>query len=848
MAVNEAGEIRGRQSYERGHRPRITTYSAPAGGWGSVKSLVRSLVRERNPMSATPELMRQNKPDGFACVSCAWAKPGKPHTFEFCEEGAKATTWEITSRRATPAFFATHRLAELESWSDHDLEELGRLTHPLRWDAASDRYLPVSWDQAFREIGKELKSLQPDSAVFYTSGRASLETSYMYALMARLFGTNNLPDSSNMCHESTSVALPESIGVGVGTVTLDDFAKTDGIFFFGQNVGTSSPRMLHDLQDASRRGVPIVTFNPLRERGLIEFANPQSITDMLSFGGTRISEQYHQLKAGGDLAAMAGMCKALIAADDDARGRGAAPILDHTFIAEHTHGFEHFKNAIAAFDWPALEERSGLTRGAMEAAAAVYARCESVIGIYGMGVTQHRHGVETVQMLVNFLLLRGHFGRGGAGICPVRGHSNVQGQRTVGITEKPELAPLDKLAKQYRFEPPRHRGLNTVEACQAIIEGKVRAFVSLGGNFVRAVPDRGMIEPAWRKLRLTVQIATKLNRSHLVHGEISYVLPCIGRIELDRQTTGPQSVTIEDSTGCVHGSLGLHPPASRHLLSEPAIVAGIAKAILPAESGPDWDAWVGDYSQIRDAIAETYPDIFHDFNQRMWQPGGFHRPIGPRERKWKTNSGKANFIGPDALDEDPDVAHDRDDRDILQLITLRSNDQFNTTIYGYNDRFRGIHGTRMVVLMNRNDIARRGLRDGEIVNLKTAVHDGQHREVGGLRVTAYDIPEGCCAGYYPECNPLVPLWHHAKRSKVPAAKSVPVRVERAADQSRDRLRTAEHRVEEPFRFLARDIGAGASVAAQQLARASRRDPRWAIGIGLMTGALLALLMRRRARS
>ena len=850
MSVLENYRVRGKRwsESESRHRPRVMTYSAPAGGWGSVRSLVRSLLRERNPASASLELMRQNKPDGFACVSCAWAKPGNPHTFEFCENGAKATTWEITSRRVRPAFFAAHRVAELESWADHDLEELGRLTHPLRWDAASDRYLPVSWQAAFREIGRELQSLEPDSVVFYASGRASLETSYMYALMARLYGTNNLPDSSNMCHESTSVALPESIGVAVGTVILDDFAKADGILFFGQNVGTSSPRLLHDLQDASRRGVPIVTFNPLRERGLIEFANPQSPPDMLSFGGTRISEQYHQVKAGGDLAAMVGMCKALIAADQDARNGGAPPLLDHAFIAEHTHGFDQFVTAIAAFDWPALEQRSGLTRGAMEAAAAVYARCKSVIGVYGMGITQHRHGVETVQMLVNLLLLRGNFGRDGAGICPVRGHSNVQGQRTVGITEKPELAPLDTFAKQYGFEPPRHKGLNTVEACQAIIEGKVRAFVGLGGNFVRAVPDRGVIEPAWRRLRLTVQIATKLNRSHLVHGEISYVLPCLGRIELDRQATGPQSVAVEDSTGCMHGSLGLHPPASPHLLSEPAIVAGIAKATLAAEAGPNWDAWVADYSLIRDAIAETYPDIFHDFNQRMWRPGGFHRPVGPRQRKWKTSSGKANFIGPEALDEDPDVAHDTDDREILQLITLRSNDQFNTTVYGYNDRFRGIHGTRMVVLMNRNDIDRRGLRDGEIVDLATAVHDGHHREVRGFRVTAYDIPEGCCGGYYPECNPLIPLWHHAKRSKVPAAKSVPVRIERAADQSKDRLETLEHHVNEPLRFLANDLSVSASVAARQLARASRGDPRWAAGAGFLLGTVLALLVLRRQRT
>jgi len=840
MAVQEKERVGETDVVEFTHQPRIKDYSAPAGGWGSVKSLARSLTRERNLASASLELMRQNKPGGFACVSCAWAKPGKPRTFEFCEEGAKATSWEITTRRAPPEFFAAHRLAELERWADHDLEELGRLTHPLRWDAASDRYLPVSWDVAFREIATELKALEPDSVVFYTSGRASLETAYMYALTARLYGTNNLPDSSNMCHESTSVALPESIGVSVGTVTLEDFAKTDGIFFFGQNVGTSSPRMLHDLQDARRRGVPIVTFNPLRERGLVEFANPQSPVDMLTPGATEISEQYHQVKSGGDLAAMVGMCKALIAADEVQGG-----VLDHDFLHEHTQGFEEFKRSIAGFGWPEVEERSGLTRSAIEAAAGIYARSKAAIGVYGMGITQHRHGVETVQMLVNLLLLRGNFGKPGAGICPVRGHSNVQGQRTVGISEKPQLVPLDKLASQYAFEPPRKKGLATVEACEAIIAGKVRGFVSLGGNFVRAVPDHGVIEPAWRKLRLTVQIATKLNRSHLIHGEVSYILPCLGRIELDRQKTGRQAVTVEDSTGCVHGSLGLHPPASPHLLSEPAIIAGIAKATLPPGRGPDWDAWVGNYALVRDAIAETYPEIFHDFNRRMWQPGGFHRPLGPRERKWNTSSGKANFITCETLDDDPDVPHGGGESAVLQLITLRSNDQFNTTIYGYNDRFRGVHGTRMVVLMNRRDIERRGLGDGDMVHLVGAVEDGRHREVRNFRVTAYDIPEGCCAGYYPECNPLVPLWHHAKRSKVPGSKSVPVRLVRASPAAAQEFETVERRVETPLRFLARDVEAGATVAALQIARASRANMAWPLGIGIVLGVAAGFATRGR---
>jgi molybdopterin-dependent oxidoreductase alpha subunit len=760
-----------------GDKPKIEPYKGPAGGWGSVRSVESILTREGRFLSGNALLLKQNKPDGYACVSCAWAKPAEPHPFEYCENGAKATAWELTTKRVTPEFFARHRIAELRTWTDHQLEEAGRLTHPMRWDKASDTYVPVSWEEAFSEIGRELKTFEPDQVVFYCSGRASLETSYMWGLFARLYGNNNLPDSSNMCHESTSVALPESIGVPVGTVLLDDFEKTDCIFFFGQNVGTNSPRMLHPLQDASKRGVPIITFNPLRERGLERFTNPQAPTEMVTGAETRISSQYHQVKAGGDIAAIMGMAKALIEADDRAREQGKPPVLDHGFIAEHTHGFEEFAQAARRYSWPDLEREAGLPREALEAAAAEYARAKAVIGIYGMGLTQHRTGVENVQMVMNFLLLRGNIGKPGAGICPVRGHSNVQGQRTVGISEKPELVPLDSLKEQYNFEPPRKTGMNTVEACEGIIKGEVRAFLGLGGNFIRAVPETEVMEHAWSRLRLTVQIATKLNRNHLVHGEISYVLPCLGRIEIDEQATGPQAVSVEDSTTCIHGSNGFARPASPDLLSEPRIVAELAKATLPPKAEVPWDEWVADYARIRDAIERTYPDDFRDFNARMWQPGGFPRPIGARERKWKTKTGKANFILPRSLVRTLGIAEQ--DHDVLTLMTVRSNDQFNTTVYGYHDRFRGIKGTRRVILMNRNDIVRLGLKEGEMVSLRTAVDDGIAREVSDMRVTSYDIPEGCCASYYPECNPLIPLWHHAERSKVPAAKSIPIRIERS---------------------------------------------------------------------
>jgi molybdopterin-dependent oxidoreductase alpha subunit len=753
------------------HEPAI-----PAGGWGSLKEVGTILLEERVPPQRAALLLKQNKPDGYACVSCAWAKPAHPHPAEFCESGAKATAWEVTGKRIGADFFARHTVRELERWHDHDLEDAGRLTVPLRYDAASDKYVEVSWEQAFDEIGAHLRGFDPKSVVFYSSGRASLETSYLYQLFARMYGNNNLPDSSNMCHESTSVALPKSIGVPIGTVVLDDFEKTDCILFFGQNVGVNSPRMLHQLQDARKRGVPIITFNPLRERGLVSFTNPQSPLEMLTGAETPISTQYHQLKAGGDTAALMGLCKAVLEEDEAARKRGDPPAVDAAFIAGHTHGLDAFADKVRATGWHEIEQESGLDRADIRDAARVYMGAHAVIGVYGMGLTQHRNGVQNVQMLVNLLLLRGNIGKPGAGICPVRGHSNVQGQRTVGITEKPELAPLDKLKEQYGFEPPRDKGLNTIDACKGIRDGSVKALVSLGGNLVRAVPDHGQMDAAWRALPLTVQVSTKLNRSHLVHGQAAYILPCLGRIEIDRQGGVAQAVSVEDSTGCMHGSRGMAEPAADTLLSEPAIVAGLAKATLAPNPKVDWDAWVADYGRIRNAIAATYPEIFHDFNARMWTPGGFRKPVAAARREWKTPNGKANFTVPDSLTVDPDLP---DRAGTLRLFTVRSDGQFNTTIYSLDDRFRGVEGDRMVVLMSRADMEERGLRDGERVSVLTATDDGVERRVDGLKVMAYPIPPGCIAGYYPECNPLIPLWHHAKESFVPAAKSIAVRIEAA---------------------------------------------------------------------
>lgn len=755
--------------------PTFEPYKGPSGGWGSVHSLLRHTTGEHMPtIEGVRQLTRQNKADGFMCVSCAWAKPRDPHAFEFCENGAKATMWELDQGCVGEEFFARHSVSELLTWSDHDLERRGRLTRPMRYDAASDHYVPVSWDEAFATVGRELRALEPKSVVFYASGRASLETSYMYALMARLYGNNNLPDSSNMCHESTSVGLPRSIGVSVGTVLLEDFHHTDCILSFGQNVGSNSPRMLHQLQEASRRGAPIMTFNPLLERGWERFTNPQEPVQMATGQSTRISTHYYQVKAGGDLAAMQGICKALLEADVAARHSGRTPVLDDAFIAEHTRGFDAFAQSVRASSWSDIEQQSGLSRTQMEAAAQVYACARATIFIYGMGLTQHRHGVDNVRMLCNLMLMRGQVGLPGAGMCPVRGHSNVQGQRTVGISEKPELVPLDRLAEQYDFSPPREKGLDTIGTVEGVLDGSVRAFVGLGGNFVRAAPETGLLEHHWRQMRLTVQVATKLNRSHLVCGEVALLLPCLGRLERDCQASGDQRVTMEDSTACIHGSLGTHEPNSEHLLSEPAIVAGMAQATLPPNPKVPWREWVGDYGRVRDAIEATYPEQFADFNARMLEPGGFPRPNAARERRWKTESGKAEFHVPPVLT----ATGFEDTAGRLRLMTLRSNDQFNTTIYGYRDRFRGIEGTRRVVLMNRSDIAVLGLREGEQVGLVTDVDDGIHRELGGLRVVPYDIPAGCVGAYYPECNLLMPASHHAIDSHVPAAKSIPVRVQR----------------------------------------------------------------------
>ncbi|MDB5688613.1 MAG: formate dehydrogenase [Sphingomonas bacterium] len=747
-------------------------YKGSEGGWGSLRGIAEILVKEVDRPAVLDTLRRQNKAGGFMCVSCAFTKPAHPHAFEFCENGAKATIWDLTSRRCTPAFFAKHTVSELRGWKDYDLEQTGRLTHPMRYDPASDKYVPCEWQEAFDAIGAELKAIDPGSAVFYSSGRASLETAYLYALFARLYGHNNLPDSSNMCHETTSVALKKLIGSSVGTSVLDDFRLCDAIFFFGQNPGTNSPRLLHPLQECVRRGAKIVTFNPVREKGLESFKNPQSPIEMLTPKATQISHLYLQVTAGGDIAAMMGMIKHVLAAEEKKWAEHKHHVLDVDFLQQHTQGFEEVKAKAEATSWDEIERESGLARADIEEAADVYINAHRTIAIYGMGLTQQVHGFQNLAMLVNLMLLKGNIGRDGTGISPMRGHSNVQGQRTVGISEKPDLVPLDTIAAQFGFEPPREEGMNTVKTCEKVLSGEVKAFIGLGGNFLRAIPEREKMEAAWTNLDLTVQIATKLNRSHLINGKVAYLLPCLSRTEEDIQASGPQKVTMEDTFSCIHGSVGKAKPASKHLLSEPAIVAGIARATLPPRPDVKWDEWVADYDLIRDLIETTYPDEFHDFNQRVFTPGGFYRGNSARERIWKTESGKAQFTVP--WNKNAFGVDDAPGR--WRLITMRSNDQFNTTIYGYSDRLRGIEGTRDVLLMNPEDIEAAGLKEGQVVGLASDAGDGVDRQVGGLAVTPFLLPRGCLGSYYPEMNPLIPLWYHDEESKTPAAKSVPVRI------------------------------------------------------------------------
>ena len=759
----------------------VQPYDDPAGGWGALRATAQALARSRNALGGTGLLLKQNQPDGFDCPGCAWPDPKHTSSFEFCENGAKAVSWEATSKRVTPEFFARHTVAELWRRSDHWLEDQGRLTHPMAYDRASDRFVPVEWDEAFARIGTALRALpSPDHADFYTSGRASNEAAFLYQLFVRLYGTNNFPDCSNMCHEATSVGLPRAIGIGKGTVTIEDFDSADMIISIGHNPGTNHPRMMTQLRDASRRGAPIIVLNPFRERALERFAAPQQPVEMLTLSSTPIGTQYHQLRIGGDAAALKGIMKALLELDDAAIAAGQARVIDTAFIAEHTHGFEAFRDDLRATSWEAIAAASGLAREALEGIAALYARSERPIVCYGMGVTQHRTGTSNVEQIAALLMLRGAIGREGAGICPLRGHSNVQGNRTVGITERPSKAFLDKLGQVFGFEPPRQQGRSVVETLAAMQEGRCKALISLGGNLPVAAPDTEVAIAAFSHLELNVGIATKLNRSHLLTGRgEALLLPCLGRTEQDLQNGVSQSVTVEDSMSMVHASRGFVKPASPLLRSEPAIVAGIAKATLGASSMVDWDSFVADYDSIRDRIEVVLPELFRAYNARVREPGGFRLYNSASERVWNTPTGKANFIPFAGVEEDEVET----DPLVLRLTTMRSHDQYNTTIYSLNDRYRSLFGRRDVVFMSARDIERAGLRAGARVDVhaehRTA--NGAPRVLRGVTVVEYGLPEGCCGAYYPEANGLVALDQHDPDSLTPSYKSVPVRVLPMAD-------------------------------------------------------------------
>ncbi|QDQ27604.1 FdhF/YdeP family oxidoreductase [Chitinimonas arctica] len=750
-------------------KQRISLYRQPAGGWGALKSSLQHLREQKVAGLGFNTLLHTNQPDGFDCPGCAWPDKNHHSSFEFCENGVKAVAAEATSRRVGADFFAVHTVEWLMAQDDFSLEALGRLTEPLRYDTASDRYLPIAWDEAFQLVARHLQALaSPDQAAFYTSGRTSNEAAFLYQLLVREFGTNNLPDCSNMCHESSGVAMTEQIGIGKGTVTLDDFDQAQAIFIFGQNPGTNHPRMLEALRAAARRGCRIVVFNPLRERGLERFTHPQDAWQMLSGGSSAIASNYYQLRIGGDLATVKGMIKALLEGDR----------LDRTFIDTHTRGFTELAADIAAQPWPELIAESGLSEAQIREAAAIYAASDATICTWGMGITQHKHSVATIQMLVNLLLLGGNIGKAGAGACPVRGHSNVQGDRTMGINEKPGPAFLDRLGKAFDFAPPRVHGYDVVGSIEAMLAGQLKVFIALGGNFAAATPDTVRSWQALQQCELTVHITTKLNRSHLVHGKQALILPCLGRTEIDLQAGGIQGITVEDSMSMVHLSAGINPPAAAALLSEPVIVARLAAATLPASKTP-WLWMVEDYDRIRAKIAEVV-EGFTDFNARVRVPGGFYLGNSARERRWRTEGDKARFmvhpLAGTGRDEDAGTGPGR----LFKLMTVRSHDQYNTTVYGFDDRYRGVSGHRRVCFINPADLRALGLQAGQWVDIRSQWRDGE-RLAKRFLLVAYDIPAGCLASYFPETNCLVPLSSFADRSRTPTSKSISVRLSPSAE-------------------------------------------------------------------
>jgi molybdopterin-dependent oxidoreductase alpha subunit len=739
-----------------------------SAGVRAVTAAAGYALEEMGPRRSLQTLLKLNHADGFDCPSCAWPDPDPEHRklAEFCENGAKAVAWEATRKQVDPAFFAEHSVAELRSRSDHWLESNGRLTHPMVLSEGATHFAPIAWEDALSLVATRLRCLDsPDRAVFYTSGRASNEAAFVYQLLARRLGTNNLPDCSNMCHESSGAALGATIGIGKGAVTLSDIEDhADLVIVAGQNPGTNHPRMRTSLERAKRRGARIVAINPLPEAGFGRFHNPQTARGLLG-PGTLLGDRRVAVRVNGDLALFAGLNKLLL--EREAARPGT--VLDRDFIERYCDGFDQAAEAWRGLDWADIEAGSGVGRAEVEALADDVVAADRVIVCWAMGLTQHRNAVATIKEVVNFLLLRGNVGRPGAGPCPVRGHSNVQGDRTVGISEKMPDRFLDALRAEFGFDPPRHHGYATVDAIRAMRDGKVDVFMALGGNFVAATPDTAVTEAAMARCALTVSVATKLNRTHLCHGREALVLPCLGRTERDVQDGVEQFVTVEDSMSMVHASRGQLRPVSPQLRSEVAIVAGLGHALFGEDVG--WREMGRDYRVVRRHIEHVVPG-FHAYEDRVQAPGGFMLPRPPHDsRTFPTATGKARFsVNPLTAVTVPE-GH-------LLLQTIRSHDQFNTTVYGLDDRYRGVKGGRQVVFVNGEDLRRQGLEDGDLVDVVSVWTDGERR-AKGFRVIAYPTPPGCAAAYFPEANVLVPLDAVADVSLTPASKSVPVRLEAA---------------------------------------------------------------------
>jgi len=737
-----------------------------AGGVPAIIAAAKTISDEMGLVRGVRTLLKVNQSGGVDCPGCAWPEPDQKRShFEFCENGAKHVADEATSKRVTPEFFQKWSVAELSNQSDQWLNAQGRLTQPMLLHRNASHYEPVSWDDAFEVIAGELNSLNyPDQAIFYTSGRTSNEAAFLYQLFVRQFGTNNLPDCSNMCHESSGSALGETIGVGKGTVTLEDFNKAEAIFVIGQNPGTNHPRMLSALEAAKRNGCKLVHINPLPEVGMTRFKHPQHVRGLLG-SGTELADLFLQVRINGDVALLKGIMKAVLAREQS---------LDRDFITRYTTGFEQFASALQTVSWTDIVAQSGVAQDRIEQAAQIFVESERTIFCWAMGLTQHRNAVANIQEIVNLMLLRGQIGKPGAGLCPVRGHSNVQGDRTVGIWERPAEAFLDKLGEVFDFEPPRRHGFDTVRAIQAMHDGRGKVFFALGGNFLSATPDTEFTAAALRRCRLTAHVSTKLNRSHLVTGDRALILPCLGRTEIDVQAPGPQFVTTENSMGVVQVSRGSLGPASPELLSEPQIVARLARATLEHRTTVNWEEIASDYNKIREAIQQVIPG-FDDYNARVRNPGGFYLPNAARNRVFNTASGKAEFT----VHELPN--HDLGPDQIL-MMTIRSHDQFNTSVYSSNDRYRGITNERRVVFLNEDDIAAAGLEPRQVVDL-VSHFEGEERIARRFVIVPYDIPRRCAATYFPEANVLVPVRNVALKSNTPVSKSVVISIRPAREES-----------------------------------------------------------------